>query len=105
MVIGLLVLSAVVASAVVRIRPLLPSLVMPPGRITPFAIWVAGIANGLVGIWALWGGRRKLARHEPPGSQLLMFFTAFIWLIGLIGFLLHPYRYAISWYLRSEERV
>src|SRR3989454_569540 len=98
-VIGLLVLSVAIAIAVLQIRPILPSLVMLPGRMTPFAIWVAGIANGLVGIWALWGGRRKLARHEAPGSQLLLFFTAFIWLIGLIGFLLHPYRYAISWYL------
>src|SRR5437867_9739430 len=103
-VIGLLVLSAVIVIAVVQIRPVLPSLVMLPGRMTPFAIWVAGIANGLVGIWALWGGRRKFARHEPPGSQLLMFFTAFIWLIGLIGFLLHPYRYAISWYLAGVAR-
>src|SRR5881628_63873 len=103
-VIGLLVLSAVIVIAVLQIRPILPSLVMPPGRVTPFAIWLGGITNGLVGIWALWGGRRKLARHEPPGSQLLMFFTAFIWLIGLIGFLLHPYRYAISWYVAGVVR-
>src|SRR5438445_2212083 len=103
-VIGLLVLSVVIVIAVLQVRPILPSLVMLPGRMTPFAIWVAGIDNGLVGIWALWGGRTKFARHEPPGSQLLMFFTAFIWLIGLIGFLLHPYRYAISWYLAGVAR-
>jgi len=103
-VIGLLVLSVVIVIAVLQVRPILPSLVMLPGRMTPFAIWVAGIANGLVGIWALWGGRRKLARHEAPGSQLLLFFTAFIWLIGLIGFLLHPYRYAISWYVAGVVR-
>src|SRR5439155_7815301 len=103
-VIGLLVLSAVIVIAVVQIRPILPSLVMPPGRITPFASWVGGITSGLVGIWALWGGRRKFARRDPSGSQLLMFFTAFIWLIGLIGFLLHPYRYAISWYVAGVVR-
>src|SRR5207245_1381510 len=97
-VIGLLVLSVVIVIAVLQVRPILPSLVMLPGRMTPFAIWVAGIANGVVGIWALCGGRGKFARHEPPGSQLLLFFTPFIWLIGLIGVLLHPYRYAISWY-------
>src|SRR2546426_981921 len=103
-VIGLLVLSVVIVIAVLQIRPILPSLVMRPGRMTLFAIWVAGIANGLVGIWALWGGRTKFARHEPSGFQPLLFFTAFIWLIGLVGFLLHPYRYSISWYLAGVAR-
>jgi len=103
-VVGLLVLSVVIGIAVPQIRPILPSLVMRPGRMTPFAIWVAGIANGLVGIWALWGGRTKFARHEPSGFQPLLFFTAFIWLIGLVGFLLHPYRYSISWYLAGVAR-
>jgi len=103
-VIGLLILSVAIVTAVLQIRPILPSLVMRPGRMTPFAIWVAGIANGLVGIWALWGGRRKFAGHEPSGSQPFLLFTAFIWLIGLIGFLLHPYRYGISWYLAGVAR-
>src|SRR3989442_11542880 len=103
-VIGLLVLSVVIVIAVLQVRPILPSLVMLPGRMTPFAIWVAGTANGVVGIWALWGGRRKLARHEPPRSQLLMFFTAFIWLIGLIRMLLHPYPYGLSWYVAGVVR-
>src|SRR5438034_1131740 len=103
-VIGLLILSVAIVTAVLQIRPILPSLVMRPGRMTPFAIWVAGIANGLVGIWALWGGRRKFAGHEPSGSQPFLLFTAVIWLIGLIGFLLHPYRYGISWYLAGVAR-
>src|SRR5437667_1250806 len=103
-VIGLLVLSAVIVIAVVQIRPILPSLVMPPGRMTPFACWVGGITNGLVGIWALWGGRTKFARRDPSGSQPLLFCAGFIWLIGLIGFLLHPYRYAISWYVAGVVR-
>src|SRR5881296_2928606 len=103
-VIGLLVLSAVIVIAVVQIRPILPSLVMPPGRMTPFACWVGGITNGLVGIWALWGGRTKFARHDPSGSQPLLFCAGFIWMIGLIGFLLHPYRYGISWYLAGVAR-
>src|SRR3989442_1029966 len=103
-VIGLLVLSAVIVIAVVEIRPILPSLVMPPGRMTPFACWVGGISNGLVGIWALWGGPTKFAPRDPSGSQPLLFCAGFIWLIGLIGFLLHPYRYAISWYVAGVVR-
>jgi len=45
-VIGLLVLSVGIGIAVLQIRPLLPSMVMRPGLLTPFACWTAGIANG-----------------------------------------------------------
>jgi signal transduction histidine kinase len=102
--IALLALSVGIGIAVVQIRPLLPSMVMPPGRLTPFAIWVAGIMNGVAGVWALWGGRTKFGRHEPSRLQPLLFMTAFIWLIGLIGFLIHPYRYGISWYVAGVAR-
>jgi signal transduction histidine kinase/ActR/RegA family two-component response regulator len=102
--IGLLVLSVAIVLAVLEIRPLLPSMVMRPGRLTPFAIWMAGITNGFAGIWALWGGRTKVGSQEPSRLQPLLFFAVFIWLIGLIGFLIHPYRYGISWYLAGVAR-
>src|SRR3989475_7446684 len=69
-VIGLLVLSVVIVIAVLQVRPILPSLVMLPGRMTPSAICVAGIANGLVGIWALWGGARKPPPPQAPGTHV-----------------------------------
>jgi signal transduction histidine kinase/CheY-like chemotaxis protein len=103
-VIGLLVLSVGIGIVVVQIRPLLPSLVMRPGRLTPFAIWLAGITNGLAGIWALWGVRTKFGSHEQSRFQRLLFIAVFIWLIGLIGFLIYPYRYGISWYLAGVAR-
>src|SRR3989442_11056345 len=80
-VIGLLVLSVAIAIAVLQIRPILPSLVMPPGRMTPFAIWAGGIANGVVGIWALRGGRREFPPPEPPRPPPPPFFPPLILLI------------------------
>ncbi len=41
-ILGCVVLSAVIAVMVHIVAPLLPSLVMPPGRLTPFAVWTAG---------------------------------------------------------------
>ena len=103
-VIGLLVLSVGIGIAVLQIRPLLPSMVMRPGHLTPFACWTAGIANGLAGIWALWAGRTKFGSDEQSRFQPLLFITAFIWLIGLTGFFLNSYRYGISWYLAGFAR-
>jgi hypothetical protein len=36
------------------------------GRITPFAVWTAGILNGVVVMWALWAWRR---RPSQAGTQ------------------------------------
>ena len=51
--IGVLALAGLIVIGVLQIKPLLPSLVMRPGRMTPFALWVASISNGLVAAWAL----------------------------------------------------
>ena len=98
-------LSVVIVTAVLAVQPLLPPLVMKPGRVTPFAVWTAGIVNAAVALWMLWGWQRRL---RTTTSQLafvnLLALAGFIWLLGLIGFLLFPYRYAISWYLAGVAR-
>lgn len=35
----------------------------------------------------------------------LLALAAFIWLAGLLGFLLFPYRYSVSWYLAGVARL
>lgn len=98
-------LALLIVLGVLVVRPLLPALVMRPGRLTPFAIWTAGIANGAVAVWALWGWRRRLS---APGSGHtvvnLLALAIFVWLLGMVGFLLFPYRYGVSWYLAGVTR-
>ncbi|MEE8142430.1 MAG: ATP-binding protein, partial [Planctomycetota bacterium] len=101
---GIFLLSVLVVITVLRLRPLLPSLVMPPGRLTPFAIGVAGVSNGLLGVWALWGGRQKLLGKSQDWFAGYLMLSAFIWLLGLIGFLIFPFRYGASWYIAGLTR-
>src|SRR5215475_10989104 len=61
---GCLALSVVITVLVRAVAPLLPSPVMPPGRITPLAVGTAGIASGLVAAWALWAWRRRPSLAE-----------------------------------------
>ena len=75
-ILGCVVLSALIGVMVYIVCPLLPSLVMPPGRLTPFAVWTAGIVNGVMTVWALWAWRRGLSQprtsagiREPPGAR------------------------------------
>src|SRR3989454_200982 len=97
---GCIAVCTVMALVVLLVHPLLPSLVMQPGRLTPFAVWTGGVLNGVVAVWALWSWRRRLrASGSQQGFVNLLALAAFIWVLGLIGFLLFPYRYAVSWYL------
>src|SRR5207249_20109 len=54
------------------------------------------------GLWALSGGLRRYAARDPFGGYFLL--AAFIWNLGLLGFLLHPFRYSIPWYLLGFAR-
>src|SRR5262249_12315273 len=102
---GCIAACTVLALVVLLVHPLLPSLVMQPGRLTPFAVWTGGVLNGAVAVWALWSWRRRLrASGSQRGFVNLLALAAFIWVLGLIGFLLFPYRYAISWYLAGVAR-
>ena len=104
-VVGCVALGAVVPLMVRIVSPLLPSVVMAPGRITPFAVWTAGILNGVVVMWALWAWRRRPSQAgTQQGFVNLLAVAACVWVVGLVGFLLLPYRYAVSWYLAGVAR-
>jgi signal transduction histidine kinase len=104
-VVGCVALSAVIGLVVYVVCPLLPPLVMRPGRLTPLAVWVGGIVNGVVAAWALWAWRRRLSQAETQrGFVNLLALAAFVWVVGLVGFLEFPYRYAVSWYLAGVAR-
>jgi signal transduction histidine kinase len=104
-VVGCVALSAVVAFTVGIVAPLLPPLVMRPGRLTPFAVWSAGILNGAVTAWALWAWRRRLSQAgSQQGFLNLLALAVVVWVLGLVGFLLFPYRYGVSWYLAGVAR-
>lgn len=102
--VGGLVLALLVALGVPEIRPLLPPLVMKPGRLTPFAITVAGILNGVPALAALWAGRRTLTGPDRDPLALCLLLAALVWLFGLAGFLIHPFRYGVSWYVAGFAR-
>lgn len=97
-------LSLLVVMTVLWLRPLLPSLVMPPGRLTPFAIGVAGVSNGLIGVWALWGGKQKFLGKTQDWFAGYLTLSALIWMLGLMGFLVFPFRYGVSWYMAGLTR-
>jgi len=102
---GVFVLSLIVVVAVLRVRPLLPSLVMPPGRFTPFTLWSASIILAAFIAWVFWGGRHRFfGQHRDPFASYLLL-TAVIWMAGLMGFLTSGgYRYSVPWYLAGLSR-
>ena len=95
-------LAVVIGLAVLEVRPRLPSLVMAPGKFTPFGLCVIGIVIGTAGVWALWGGLRRYFARDPFAGYLLL--AAYIWTAGLLGFMLYPFRYSIPWYLSGLAR-
>ena len=102
---GVFAFALIVEFAVIRVRPLLPSLVMPPGKFTPFTQWWASLILAGFVVWLFWGGRRRFfgAKRDPFASYLLL--AAVIWMAGLMGFLSSGgYRYSIPWYLAGLSR-
>src|SRR5207249_12029816 len=97
-------LSVVIVVAVWAIRPLLPSLVMKPGRLTPFAILAGALSAGLAGVWALAAGRKRASGRDGDVLAAFLPLAAFIWLLGLTGFLLWPFRYGLPWYIAGLAR-
>jgi GAF domain-containing protein len=82
------------------VRPLLPP--VAGGRFTPFGLGAGYFVLATAGVWALSGGLRRYAARDPFGGYF--FLAAFIWILGLLGFLLHPFRYSIPWYLAGFAR-
>ncbi len=101
---GVLVLAAALVLGVQRAEPLLPSLIKAPGRLTPFAIAVGGIVVGGAGVWALWGARRGALGQGHDPFTVLLCLAAVIWTLGLVGFLIAPFRYGVSWYVAGLAR-
>ena len=102
---GCVALSVVITVTVAIVCPRLPPLVMQPGRLTPFAVWAGGILNGVVAMWGLWAWRRRLSEARTQnGFVNLLALAAVVWVLGLLGFLLFPYRYGVSWYLAGVAR-
>ena len=103
-IVGGFAIAMLIVLAVIRVQGLLPSLVMKPGRMTPFAVWSAGILNGAAALWALYGARRSLRSKERDGFSSLFLLAGCIWGIAMLGWLTYPYRYGISWYVGGFAR-
>lgn len=101
---GVLCLSGSVVIAVLQLHSWLPPLVVKPGRYTPFGIWVAGTGNGALAVWAFWGGVKKFWGRERDWFAGFLLLAALIWILGLTGLLLYPFRYSVSWYIAGLVR-
>jgi signal transduction histidine kinase/CheY-like chemotaxis protein len=97
---AVVVLTGVLMTIVLHVRPLLPP--VAAGRFTPFGLGAGYFVLATAGVWALSGGLRRYAARDPFGGYFLL--AAFIWILGLLGFLLHPVRYSIPWYLAGFAR-
>ena len=53
---------------------------------------------------ALWGGRRAILRRADDPFATFLLLAAVIWLVGLLGFLIAPFRYGVSWYVAGLAR-
>src|SRR5213594_3158392 len=97
---GIVVLSGALMVVVLQVRPILPP--VAGGRFTPFGLGAGYFVLFTAGLWVLSGGLRRYAARDPFGGYFLL--AAFIWNLGLLGFLLHPFRYSIPWYLLGFAR-
>ncbi|MBI3825886.1 MAG: GAF domain-containing protein [Candidatus Rokubacteria bacterium] len=92
--------AATVAGAVLALWRTLPPLVLPgDGRLSPVAIEAGAVLNGLVSVWALWAARGRYRRAREDRFAGALFVAAFLWILGLTGFLMSPDRYGVPWYL------
>jgi signal transduction histidine kinase/ActR/RegA family two-component response regulator len=100
--VGVLTLAAIVVAGLVELEPALAFFVRS-GRLTAAGACLAAVVTGAVGLWALQGFRRwRRARGGEVSGPA--FVAAFIWLIGLVGFLLAPERYGLGWYIAGFAR-
>jgi signal transduction histidine kinase/CheY-like chemotaxis protein len=104
--VGLAVLgvAATVTAAVLFVQPVLPSTAMTPGRLTSFAVWMFASTSGIAALWALFGARRNWLSQEEDRFSGALLLAVVIWMLGLSGFLIVPFRYSIPWYLAGFAR-
>jgi signal transduction histidine kinase len=102
---GVFAFGLVLALTVPRVRPLLPSLVMPPGKFTPFTSWSAALVLAAFAAWVFWAGRRRFFRRDGDAFASYPLLAAALWTVGLMGLLTSGgYRYSIPWYLAGLSR-
>jgi signal transduction histidine kinase/ActR/RegA family two-component response regulator len=101
---ALLAVAATIVAVVVQIRPIVPSFVMPPGRWTPFALWVTGLTIGAAATWAIVGSVGRIRAKDPDPYARLFLLASLVWALGFLGFLIYPYRYSVSWYVAGLAR-
>lgn len=101
---GVFGVSLLVGLTILQLQPVLPPMAMQPGRFTPYALWLFGVSTGLFGAWALWGGIKQFWGKEGDWFAGFLLLAGLIWLVGLVGFLLFPFRYAVSWYVAGLAR-
>jgi signal transduction histidine kinase len=97
---AVVILTGVLTAVVLQVRPLLPP--VAGGRFTPFGLGAGYFVLATAGVWALSGGVRRYATRDAFGGYFLL--ASFVWILGLLGFLLHPVRYSIPWYLAGFAR-
>ena len=101
--IGLLALAVAIIVLVVQIQPIVPSFVMPPGRWTPFALWITGLSIGAAAVWAIAASVRRIRTESDPFARLFLL-ASLVWAVGYLGFIIYPFRYGISWYVAGLAR-
>jgi signal transduction histidine kinase/ActR/RegA family two-component response regulator len=102
---GVFALGLVIAFVVLSVRPLLPSLVMPPGRFTPFTLWSASLILGAFAVWVFWSGRERFFGRGRDAFASYLLLATLIWMAGLMGFLTSKgFRYSIPWYFAGLSR-
>lgn len=102
--VGLVVVSILMKLILMWLSTVLPSPIVPPGRLTPLAIGFAAVSIGLFGGWALWEGQRKFRGETQDWFAGYLVLATLIWLFAMIGFLIVPFRYAVSWYIAGLAR-
>jgi signal transduction histidine kinase len=100
---GVLALAGAILVSLLGLRPLLPALVAPSGRLTTAAVWAGALMTAAAARWGLHGYRRWRGDHEGEFSGPL-FLAGFIWFVGLVGFLVESDRYGVGWYVAGAAR-
>src|SRR5258708_10832805 len=91
---AVVVLSGVLMTAVLHVRPLLPP--VAGGRFTPFGLGAGYFVLATAGAWALWGGLRRYAARDAFGGDFPL--PPFLLILRPLRFLLPPLPPRLPWF-------